>query len=35
MKTNERVVIDINQPYECNIVIYILQEHCLISNEIR
>ena len=28
MKTNERVVIDKNQPYEYNIAVYILQEFC-------
>ena len=28
MKTNERVVIDKNQPYEYNIAVYILQELC-------
>ena len=28
MKTNERVVIDKNQPYEYNIATYILQELC-------
>ena len=28
MKTNERVVVDENQPYEYNIAVYILQELC-------
>ena len=28
MKTNEQVVIDKSQPYEYNIAVYILQEHC-------